>query len=91
MVAKTTANKKREVDKDMGKKEKPVVVNYDPSSDVLYVVTQEGEEEEFIEVSPGVNIELDAEGRVIGVEILNASKALSGVIEPLYHKTQQVG
>ena len=75
----------------MGKKEKPVVVNYDPSSDVLYVVTQEGEEEEFIEVSPGVNIELDAEGRVIGVEILNASEALSGIIEPLYHKRQQVG
>ena len=75
----------------MRKKEKPVVVNYDPSSDVLYVVTQEGEEEEFIEVSPGVNIELDAEGRVIGVEILNASEALSGIIEPLYHKRQQVG
>jgi uncharacterized protein YuzE len=91
MVAKTTANKKREVDKDMRKKEKPVVVNYDPSSDVLYVVTQEGEEEEFIEVSPGVNIELDAEGRVIGVEILNASETLSGIIETLYHKRQQVG
>ncbi len=75
----------------MRKKEKPVVVNYDPSSDVLYVVTREGEEEEFIEVSPGVNIELDAEGRVIGVEILNASEALSGIIEPLYHKRQQVG
>jgi uncharacterized protein YuzE len=91
MVAKTTANKKREVDKDMRKKEKPIVVNYDPSSDVLYVVTQEGEEEEFIEVSPGVNIELDAEGRVIGVEILNASETLSGIIEPLYRKRQQVG
>jgi len=75
----------------MRKKEKPIVVHYDPSSDVLYVVTQEGEEEEFIEVSPGVNIELDAEGRVIGVEILNASEALSGIIEPLYHKRQQVG
>ena len=75
----------------MKEKDKSVVVNYDPSSDVLYVVTREVEEEEFIEISPGVNIELDSEGRVIGIEILNASEALSGIIEPLYRKRQQAG
>ena len=91
MDAKTTANKKQEVDKDMKDKDKSVVINYDSSSDVLYVVARQGEEEEFIEISPGVNIELDSEGRVIGIEILNASEALSGIIEPLYRKKQQAG
>jgi len=67
------------------------IINYDPSIDALYVATREGEEEEFVEISPGVNVELDSEGRVIGIEILNASKALSSVIEPLYRRSQQAG
>ena len=89
MDAKTTANKKQEVDKNMKNNNKSIV-NYDPSTDALYIVTREGEEEEFVEISPGVNVELDSEGRVIGIEILNASKALSGIIEPLYRKRQQI-
>ena len=67
------------------------IVNYDPSTDALYIVTREGQEEEFVEISPGVNVELDSEGRVIGIEILNASKALSSIIEPLYRKKKQAG
>ena len=67
------------------------IINYDPNTDALYVVTREGEEEEFVEISPGVNVELDSEGRVIGIEILNASKALSSIIEPLYRKRKQAG
>ena len=67
------------------------IINYGPNTDALYVVTREGEEEEFVEISPGVNVELDSEGRVIGIEILNASKALSSVIEPLYRKSHQAG
>ena len=66
-------------------------INYDPSTDSLYVVTREGEEEEFVEISPGINVELDSKGRVIGIEILNASKALSSIIEPLYRRSQQAG
>jgi uncharacterized protein YuzE len=67
------------------------IINYDPSTDALYVVTREGEEEEFVEISPGINVELDVEGRVIGIEILNASKALGSIIEPLYRRSQQAG
>ena len=67
------------------------IINYDPSTDALYVVTREGEEEEFVEISPGINVELDSEGRVIGIEILNASKALGSIIEPLYRRSQQAG
>jgi len=90
MDAKTAANKKQEVDKDM-KDSKKSIVNYDPSTDALYIVAREGEEEEFVEISPGINVELDSEGRVIGIEILNASNALSRIIEPLYRKRQQAG
>jgi uncharacterized protein YuzE len=61
-------------------------VNYDPSADVLYLVTQKGVEAEFREVIPGVNVELDEKGQVIGVEILEASRILKNVLEPLYRK-----
>jgi len=73
------------------KKKNKSIINYDQTTDALYVVTREGEEKEFVEISPGVNVELDSEGRVIGIEILNASKALSSVIEPLYRKSHQAG
>jgi uncharacterized protein YuzE len=70
----------------MKKKKLEPVVNYDPAADVLYLVTREGVEAEFREVIPGVNVELDEEGQVIGVEILRASRVLERVLEPLYRK-----
>ncbi|MEA3361547.1 MAG: DUF2283 domain-containing protein [Thermodesulfobacteriota bacterium] len=75
------------------KDSKKSIVNYDPTTDALYIVTREGEgeEEEYVEISPNINVELDSEGRVIGIEILNASDALSKIIEPLYRKRQQTG
>ena len=60
------------------------LVNYDSESDILYIVTKKGDEEEFIEIAPGVNVELDAEGRVIGIEILNASEFLKPIVKSLY-------
>ena len=90
MDAKATTDQNQEVGKNM--KDKNVsMINYDPSTDALYVVTREGEEEEFVEISPGINVELDSEGRVISIEILNASKALGSIIEPLYRRSQQTG
>jgi len=38
-------------------------VNYDSQSDVLYIAMGEEMEEEYVEVAPGVNVELDARGR----------------------------
>ena len=49
-------------------------VRYDSKSDTLYIVAGRGMEKEFVEVAPGVNVELDAKGDVIGIEILKASK-----------------
>ncbi len=32
-------------------------VHYDPQSDVLYFLVRDGEEERFVEVAEGVNVE----------------------------------
>ena len=54
-------------------------VHYDVESDVLYLGAKKGLEEEYVEVAPGIGAELDAGGKVIGVEILNASKVMRPV------------
>jgi len=48
--------------------------NYDKESDSLLIHVKEGEEESFEEIVPGINIELNKEGEIIGVEILKASR-----------------
>lgn len=55
------------------KKEKNEAMHYDHESDVLYFGIKKGAEDSFVEVAPGVNIEVDSEGQVLGVEILEAS------------------
>ena len=59
------------------------IINYDPKSDAIYMGIKRGIEEEFVEVSPGLNVELNSRGQVIGIEILNASKILKPIIKPL--------
>jgi uncharacterized protein YuzE len=59
------------------------IINYDSQSDVLYIGVKKGFEEEFVEISPGINVELNEEGQVIGIEILNASRILKSVMKPL--------
>ena len=66
------------------------LINYDSKSDVLYIVAGEGEEEEFVEIAPGINIEFNEKGEVIGIEILNASEFLKPVAKPLYEHMQMV-
>jgi len=57
-------------------------VIYDDKEDILYIA-KEGKEEEVVELSPGVNVELDSSGKLIGIELFNASAILKDVIEPL--------
>ncbi|MBI4790566.1 MAG: DUF2283 domain-containing protein [Chloroflexi bacterium] len=59
--------------------------SYDPEVDVLYFA-QPGKEEEVVEVAPGINLEYGANGELLGVEILNASRLMKGIIEPLREK-----
>ena len=67
----------------MKQKRKDPLVKYDPTSDVLYIATRKGLEEEFAEVAPGVNVELDRKGNVLGVEILRASHTLRRFVKSL--------
>lgn len=53
---------------------------YDRKADILYLLVKKGKEEEVVEVSPGVNVELDGQGKLLGVEILNASAAMKPIV-----------
>lgn len=49
-------------------------INYDPKSDVVYMIINDGYEEKHQEIAPGIFVELDKKGKLIGVEILRASQ-----------------
>lgn len=49
-------------------------VTYDPEVDVLRIVLSNAPIEESDEGKPGVILDYDREGNVVGLEILNASK-----------------
>ena len=60
---------------------------YDEESDILYIA-REGEEEEFVEIQPNINVELNKERQIIGVEIMRASVILKDILEPLRRKIE---
>lgn len=62
-------------------------VFYDEEEDILYLA-KEGEEAEVVEVSPGVNMELDGKGNLIGVEVFKASRMFRNVLKPMEKKLQ---
>lgn len=62
-------------------------VMYDEKSDILYLA-KKGAEEEVIEVSPGVNLELDMEGKLIGIELFNASSLFKDILSIMQKKLQ---
>lgn len=53
---------------------KKKIINYDPESDVFYLIIKKGYEEQHKEVVPDVFVELDKKGGLMGIEILDASK-----------------
>ena len=57
-------------------------IKYDPKADALYIIGKKGVEEEFIEIAPGVGLEIDERGDVLGIEILHASRLLRTVFTP---------
>jgi uncharacterized protein YuzE len=63
-------------------------VQYDEAEDILYL-GKEGQEDEVVELSPGVNIELDAKGKFIGIELFKASLLLRNVLGMMEKKINQ--
>ncbi len=58
---------------------------YDKDSDSLFIYLGEGEEESFEEVVPGINIEMNSSGNIIGVEILKASRFMKDIKKETFH------
>jgi len=58
---------------------KKAKILYDKKSDNLYLFVLEGQLEEYREIVPGVGVEFDKNGKLLGIEILGASKIL-GVV-----------
>ena len=52
-------------------------IQYDREVDALYIQLREVSADDNIEIEDGVTVDLDAEGHIVGVEILDASTRLS--------------
>lgn len=52
-------------------------IYYDKKIDALWIRMKKGEEVDSEEIAPGMTVEYDAKGDVIGVEILRASRLYS--------------
>ena len=51
--------------------------------DNFFIYIKEGEEESSEEIVPGINIELDENGDIIGIEILKASRFSNKLIDSI--------
>ena len=58
---------------------------YDEDNDILYLA-KKGQEEQVVEIAPGINVELDKRGDLVGVELFNASNLLKDIIQPMQRK-----
>ena len=52
-------------------------IEYDKKADAVYIYLQEKEAAKTIELSEPVKVDLDKEGKLIGVEVLNATQRYS--------------
>jgi uncharacterized protein YuzE len=51
-------------------------LHYFESEDILHLLIAQDEEQSSVEIAPNITAELNADGELIGVEILNASNFL---------------
>lgn len=50
---------------------------YDPDADAAYIVVGEGPIADTDELAPGIVADFDAQGRLVGIELLSVSKTLA--------------
>ena len=55
-------------------------ITYDPEADAAHISLGGGKIVESEEVTAGIILDYDAEGRVVGIEVLHASKLLSEAV-----------
>ena len=47
---------------------------FDPQADAVYLELTDADVDESKEVQPGIIMDYDAEGRIVGIEVLHVSK-----------------
>jgi uncharacterized protein YuzE len=52
-------------------------ITYDPEADALYIELRRVTAADSVDIEEGVTVDLDAEGHIIGIEILDASERLT--------------
>jgi uncharacterized protein YuzE len=52
-------------------------ITYDPDADAAYVTLSDAAVQDSAEVSPGVVLDYDSDGRVVGIELLSARTHLA--------------
>ena len=66
-------------------------MKYFAAEDILHISIQPGPESGSVEISPNITAELNADGELIGVEILEASKYIrDGILESVQAKLLQL-
>lgn len=55
-------------------------IYYDKKADVLWLLVKSGPEFEYKEIAPGISLELGKKGELLGIEILNASKIITPLL-----------
>ena len=65
-------------------------MQYFRAEDILHIAIQPGPESASVEISPNITAELNADGKLVGVEILDASKYIrDGIPESVQAKLLQ--
>ncbi len=52
-------------------------ITYDPEGDALYIELRRGKPADSTDVEEGVTVDLDEDGHVLGIEVLDASKRMT--------------
>jgi uncharacterized protein YuzE len=51
-------------------------IEYDTEADALYILIREAPAADNIDIEDGVTVDIDGDGHIVGVEVLDASKRL---------------